>query len=750
MRVIKQMNPPEMRDIDLERGQREEGGAGKDDELTGDKDLDLQQMSSQKRKRADGPSTPLTPKKRICSEAKKKDPEVPEPVQANPETRALTRRALPSRNIFKDVEQVSTEDKTKHSLVDTQDKEKQVKTIKDEESQTPSKHLQPYVLLPILSLKHSESQPTEEVSTLQSRTRSKTMKNAEELPAKKHEETVIENRTKSPRGRVSIPENLSEKVSDESVADKDEPSTVMEMNPKKETVPLQRRRGGGLRDAKTALPESNLPSSQKNRDEVDLVSRRFQTRATEEPAKEGNPLEKLKSNVGKKKGGQTRKGGNSKAEQDMESSNLSTTSILEQSETVKTPEAAADPGLDREKKTAPEEERHSRTCRTGGTTQTAKRKSHSPVISSQKEEQADNNRECSPTRTTRSVANISSQVSAVPTMIRMAEGKRIVVILNKALIAEAKKRYRQLNPRISLKRLTKRVGKMENEMKRLIARNELRGRLTFLLHIDLKQHEVSCLEVMKRQVIPEATHVDKNGLDGTEERTSKRASLEERGGDSETTRQTRSRRGEVSPTKKEHEATTIATTRTAQRLPKEQAKRKGSRTRPGKERVEGMGRSGGCGAEKRQDGRNDEEEDGEMDLFYQICPLRPCSLTKGGPGQSCGRRGARRKRDAKRSDKRKKTSLWQLARDPTNLSRGKLLALHAFTYDGSGVNLWDDDEDEEEEEERKRAWRSTHHQPPILSDLTNKGRSGKVIQDQVHVSFISFVSEGAIPASKEA
>merc|ERR1719192_1453713 len=72
-----------------------------------------------------------------------------------------------------------------------------------------------------------------------------------------------------------------------------------------------------------------------------------------------------------------------------------------------------------------------------------------------------------------SLANLSPQVSTSPTMVRMAEGERIVVILNKAMIAAAKKKYRQLNLRISLKRLTKRVGKLENEMKRMIARNEL-------------------------------------------------------------------------------------------------------------------------------------------------------------------------------------------------------------------------------------------------------------------------------------
>ena len=166
-----------------------------------------------------------------------------------------------------------------------------------------------------------------------------------------------------------------------------------------------------------------------------------------------------------------------------------------------------------------------------------------------------------------------------------------------------------------------------------------------------------------------------------------------------------------------------------------------------------MVRSGGCDTEKGQEGRNDEEDGGEMGLFYQICPLRPCSLTKGGPGQSCGRRGVQRgrKKNAKRADKRRKTSLWRLARDPTNLSRGRLLALHAFTYDGSGVNLWDEDEDEdEEEEERKRAWRSTPHQAPILSDLTNKGRGSKVTRLSLFLPNFICLFEGTIPTTEEA
>lgn len=905
------MYPPEMRDIDLEHYRNKERGAGKDDQLDREGDSQMSN-SSQKRKRLEGPSTPLlTPKKKLCSEAKIKDleEEVPVPVQANPDddvksdankakmplskTRTLTRRTLPSRNVVQDIEKNSTENKrTKFSVVDILAMEKPVKTIKDKESPSSSKHLQPYVLLPLLSLKASESQPmeglkaiesqqTEEISmqpTLQSRTRSRKAKVTEELPPQNQDEEVANaRRSKSTRSRVSIPANLSEKVSDEKdeeekvsdekdeqekvsdekdekekvsdeneseklsdkkvsdeeekvsdekdegekvsdqkdeeekqsdelvTANKDEPSIVMERNAGQERVPLLgRRRREVLRDTKAATTvktattvtkasaakkgsyeskaattvkkdasattvttattsksnqpsseknqdevdvvsrrfrtrdpkaattaamattssaakivssESNQPSSQRNRDEVDVVSRRFRTRATElEPAKE----ESLKSNLGKRRGRQSRKEETSKAERNVKPLNLSTTSKLEQSEpsspAIKTPEVAADISLEREKKPAIKEGRQSRTCRSSGAAiQSAKTTSHRPEISRQEE----GNAESLPKR---SLANLSS--AAVPQMVRLAEGRRIVVILNKALIAEAKKSYRQLNPRVSLKRLTKRVGRMENEMKRLIARNELRGRLTFLLQIDLKQHEVSCMEVMKKpQVTPVAIHVVENGLeDGTQERRSKEESssgaLERRRGRSS------SRRGEVTPSQKKPEVTN-STTRTAQTRPK---KKQGST----KERI---GRSGVCATKKKQEERNNQEEEdgGEMDLFYQICPLRPCSLTKGGPGQSCGRRGVRRgskiQQDKKMSssDKsRKDTSLWQLARCPTNLRRGKLLALHAFTYDGSGVNLWDDDDDDDEEEVRlKRAWRSTTpNQPPILSDLTNKG--GKV------------------------
>ena len=807
VRVVKQMNPPEMRDINLEHHHVEEDGAGKDDQLDkGDKEPDLQKSNpSQKRKRTDGPSTPLlTPKKRICSEAKKKDPEeVPKPVQANPdpvqshskskmppsETRTLTRRTLPLRNVVQDIEKDSTEDKTKFS----QEMDKPVKTVKDKESPSSSKHLQPYVLLPLLSLKASESQPTEDLScnesqpteevslqpSLKSRTRSRKTRNTEELPPKSHEEeTANERRSRPTRSRVSIPENLSEKVSDEKdeeekvsnekdelVANKDEASTAMERNAGEETLPLLRRRGEGFRDPKTATTATTAKTSktaktvttstaattasseskQRNQDEVDVVSRRFRTRASElVPTKEESPLESLKSNLGKRKGRQTRKEENSKAEHKVKPLDLPTTSKQSEisSSAVKTPEVAADPILEGEKKPALKEGRQSRTCRTGGATiQYGKTASYLPEISHPE----DGDAESLPTRTTRSQANLSL---AVPQMVRMAEGKRIVVILNKALIAEAKKRYRQLNPRISLKRLTKRVGKMENEMKRLIARNELRGRLTFLLHIDLKKHEVSCMEVMKKDVIPEVNHDVENGLDRTEERRSKRESLEERnGGALERRRGRSSTRREVTPNQKKPEVTN-STTRTVQRLPLKQGSTK-----------ERIGRSVVCVTEKRQEGENDQEEEngGEMDLFYQICPLRPCSLTKGGPGQSCGRRGIRRGRKIqgkkRASDKRKETSLWQLARAPTNLTRGKLLALHAFTYDGSGVNLWDDDEDEDEEEEvlLKRAWRSSsHHQPAILSDLTNKGRGGKVSNTGKRLFYLILSFDaGAIPTSKE-
>lgn len=58
------------------------------------------------------------------------------------------------------------------------------------------------------------------------------------------------------------------------------------------------------------------------------------------------------------------------------------------------------------------------------------------------------------------------------------------------------------------------------------------------------------------------------------------------------------------------------------------------------------------------------------------------------------------------------------------------------------MKLWDDSDDEEEEEERKRAWRSggALHQAPILSDLTNRGRGGKVFR-QYFESFLKMWME---------
>ena len=55
--------------------------------------------------------------------------------------------------VVKDVEKDSTEDKTKFSRVDSRDKAKPVKSRKYDESQSSGKHLQPYVLLPILKSK---------------------------------------------------------------------------------------------------------------------------------------------------------------------------------------------------------------------------------------------------------------------------------------------------------------------------------------------------------------------------------------------------------------------------------------------------------------------------------------------------------------------------------------------------------------------------------------------------------------------
>ena len=346
---------------------------------------------------------------------------------------------------------------------------------------------------------------------------------------------------------------------------KDETITVRKRNREEERLPLRKRRGGLIVAATGLLSESNLPLSQSAGDEVDVVSRRFRKRITEEPpnedhkepSKEESPMESLKSNLGKReigKRGKETQQENSKPEPDTKPVDLSAApkQIETISSTTKTPELATDPSLVREKKT-------------------------------------------------QSLANLSPQVSRSPTMVRMAEGERIVVILNKAMIAAAKKRYRQLNPRISLKRLTKRVGKLENEMKRMIARNELRGRLTFLLHIDFKQRGVSCVEVMKRDV---NDRVVTNGNDGTKDE----GGLDERRRDLET-RRGRSRRGEVIEDKEGLEATK-STMRPA-REPRVEAVRKGSQS-------------------KTRRGRAGEKDGVEMDLFYQICPLRPCSLTKGG------------------------------------------------------------------------------------------------------------------------
>ena len=791
------MNPPEMRDIDMDR-------EGDEQPVKGDEKLDLE-MSGPKRKRRDAPPlTPLTPKKRFCSEAKKKEPEVPEPVQTKPQevqsdaktkmpppskTRALTRRTLPRRNVVEDIEKK-----------DIQDLEKPVaKTENKESPETASPTSSPSKQ----DLDQKESQPTEEVSlqpTLKSRTRSRTIRTNEELPNKNHEKVVNESKTKSTRSRASIPDlqQLSEKVPKESVVNKDQPTkvtkvqesvvnkdvkstvtkeqeslvskdettavikehdsvankdeatkvtkrqqsvankeettmmtnvqesefnkdetiTVRNRNLEEERLPLRKRRGGRIVAATGLLSESNPPLSQSVGDEVDVVSRRFRKRITEEPSKEDHkepskeesPMESLKSNLGKKTGkrGKETQQENSKPEPDTKPVDLSAApkQIETISSTTKTPELATDPSLVREKKTSLKGE---------------KKSSETP----QKERLVQDDNKDLQKRSTQSLANLSPQVSTSPTMVRMAEGERIVVILNKAMIAEAKKRYRQLNPRFSLKRLTKRVGKLENEMKRMIARNELRGRLTFLLHIDLKQHGVSCVEVMKRDV---NDRVVTNGNDGTKDE----GGLDERRRDLET-RRGRSRRGEVIEDKEELEAT--KSTRRPAREPRVEAVRKGSQT-------------------KTRRGRAGEKDGGEMDLFYQICPLRPCSLTKGGAGQSCGRRGRRRGRKgaktSKRAEKRKKkTSLRKLARDPTNLTRGNLLALHAFTYDGTGVNLWDDDDDDEEEEERKRAWRSAPYRAPILSDLTNKGRGGKVNIESFSLSLIQLFPQVQFPPRKK-
>ena len=297
VRVNKQMNPPEIKDIGVSHHNEDENSA-KEDVVKGNQEVDVQ-VPSQKRKRTEGPSTPpLTPKKRLCSEAKKKElEEVPAVVQTTSdqdETKVLTRRTLPSRNVVKDNTKDLEGDKSNPCLVD-------IKTIKkpgDSNKESPKtasscNHREPYVLLP--KLKQSESQPREEVSvepTLKSRTRSRTAKDTEEeenLPTKNQQETT-------PSATALNLQILPKQVSHRLTETKVEETKITNELPKQETLPLRKRRTV-VRDLSPPDPKGP-PTS----DEVDVVSRRFRTRASEGVSKEEVPDKSPESQLGKKNG----------------------------------------------------------------------------------------------------------------------------------------------------------------------------------------------------------------------------------------------------------------------------------------------------------------------------------------------------------------------------------------------------------------------------------------------------------------
>merc|ERR1712223_1785068 len=100
---------------------------------------------------------------RLCSEAKNKELEeviaVVQTTSDQDETKVLTRRTLPSRNVVKDNAKDLEEDKSNPCLVDIQTMKKPGDSNKESPKTVSShNHREPYVLLP--KLKQSKSQPT--------------------------------------------------------------------------------------------------------------------------------------------------------------------------------------------------------------------------------------------------------------------------------------------------------------------------------------------------------------------------------------------------------------------------------------------------------------------------------------------------------------------------------------------------------------------------------------------------------------
>ena len=360
-----------------------------------------------------------------------------------------------------------------------------------------------------------------------------------------------------------------------------------------------------------------------------------------------------------------------------------------------------------------------------------------------------------------------------PQLVKALSGPKIVLVINKALLAEARKN-RQKKPRNSLRSATCKIGRLQNELKRIVARKELRESLSFVLYFDIKFKKVTFQEIMKKKessdtATKQAKKGEKEKSFGSRKSAREKLNTEESDlapGQNDADSQPREEaktitKGRAKKTGKQKDAKDInpGQSNPVVNQPKK-ASSQGSR-RSVREQKEAAvpvkpspQRALGKGGRRGPKGSAVKKPEGEMDLFYQICPLKPCCQSKAGVMQSSGRKGTKRRTGAGAETRPGKgvglgaqgvtgaggiqgagakrcMSLMRLARRP--IQRRKI-RFHAFIYNGSCLGLWKEDvsmgrihiqltsdEDGGKGDEGRRALNQ-----PILSDLTNRGRVGKV------------------------
>ena len=187
--------------------------------------------------------------------------------------------------------------------------------------------------------------------------------------------------------------------------------------------------------------------------------------------------------------------------------------------------------------------------------------------------------------------------SISPHLARFKDGQSNILILNKTLIAKARK-SRIRKP--TLKRATRTIMKIQREFSRLNARKELREKLTFVVSINLSQKEVTYVEIMKRKPQKPDDFAGKMQVVNTGARRSARE------------KNVNANAGNV-----KKKSTPVKASLKTRKVAKSNNTRKSK--------------------------RNTRESEGEMDLFYQICPLKPVFQPKGVARMSCSRRGKRRR-----------------------------------------------------------------------------------------------------------